>query len=168
MSCSGHAVSGDRWQNKSSAARCSKGTISPAKPIMRSQEWEVSLNEGNTSVKPWRIVQPWKGGGRGCDSAAQFTSIIKVNRNLASGTGLKHTALPKAKGAVTLLPLSAVDAVPSLVVLGQTREDKKGVIQMPRHNQCQFRHLITVNLYKTCYPVWSSHIPGDSQMAGGG
>lgn len=74
-----------------------------------------------------------------------------------------HTALPKAGGAVTLLPLPAVDVVPSLTVLGQTGQDKKGGIQIPRHNQCQFRHFVTVNFYQTCYPMWSSHILGTTK-----
>lgn len=60
--------------------------------------------------------------------------MVQTNRNLASGKGLKHIALPKAGGAVTLVPLSPLDAIPFFVVLGQTGEDKKGVIQMPRHN----------------------------------
>lgn len=61
--------------------------------------------------------------------------MVQINRNLASGTGLKHIALPKAGGAVTLVPLSAVDATPFFMVLGQTGEDKKAVIQMPGHNR---------------------------------
>lgn len=57
--------------------------------------------------------------------------MAQLNRNLASGTGLKHIAFPKAGGVVTLVPLFAVDAGPFFTVLGQTGEDKKGVIQMP-------------------------------------